>query len=79
MVLIKRDAIATGESKKLASQYKGPYQVDTVLNNDRLLLKDITGAERTLRKFKSVFASDLMKLWCKLTEHGTENDMCGDL
>lgn len=68
MVLIRRDPVATGQPRKLAPLYKGPYMVEQVLLNDRYLLMDIPGAERSQRPFHSVFPSDLMKPWCQAFE-----------
>jgi hypothetical protein len=65
LVLVLREAIACGQSRKLAPKYKGPYLVKKVLANDRYLIVDIPGAERTQRSFQSVFAADRMKPWCR--------------
>lgn len=75
LVLIRRDPVACGEPRKLRPLFKGPYEVKEVLGNDRYLLADIEGAERTRRRFQSVYSSDLMKPWCELYDPpGTEDD-----
>ena len=43
MVLVERDILATGESRKLETRYKGPYWVVAVLANDRYVIEDIPG------------------------------------
>nr|XP_022904744.1 probable E3 ubiquitin-protein ligase bre1 isoform X1 [Onthophagus taurus] len=68
LVLIKREASATGQPRKMMPLYKGPYLVNEVLGNDRYHLVDVPGAQRTQRKFNSIFAADLMKPWCQLPE-----------
>ncbi|KAK9712734.1 hypothetical protein QE152_g24738 [Popillia japonica] len=76
LVLIYREPAATGEPRKLRPKFQGPYQVKTSLRNDRYLLCDIEGAERSQRKYHSVHSSEHMKLWCvpsNLTEE-TEDD-----
>lgn len=69
LVLVQRDAAASGQSRKLMPRYKGPYMVDVVLANDRYLLIDVPGAQRTQRSFRSVFAADKMKSWCRLEDN----------
>lgn len=65
LVLVEREAAATGESKKLTARFKGPYMVAVVLPHARYRLVDVPGARRTQRTFNSIFASDRMKSWCQ--------------
>lgn len=68
MVLVERDILATGESRKLEPRYKGPYAVATVLPNDRYIIEDIPGAQRTQRPLRTVYAADRMKRWISYQE-----------
>ncbi|XP_071052109.1 uncharacterized protein [Onthophagus taurus] len=77
IVLIKREPIATGESRKLQPLFKGPYVIVETLGQDQYVLSDIEGAERTQRPFKSVYSADRMKPWCQLSEI-EENATIGD-
>ncbi|XP_071052949.1 uncharacterized protein [Onthophagus taurus] len=78
LVLVKCEATATGESRKLALRYKGPYVIHKVLPNDRYGLKDIPGAPRSQKPYHSVFASDRMKPWCVITDLDEEGDESTD-
>lgn len=74
LVLIKREATAMSQPKKLAPIFKGPYVIKTVLPSDRYALVDIPGAPRTQRSFNSIFSSDNMKPWCTLPESDVEEE-----
>lgn len=63
-MLIER-GVATGESPKLTSKYKGPYMVTKELSNDRYVLQDIPEHQRALH---GEYASDRMKPWCRSSE-----------
>ncbi|KAK9738072.1 Integrase zinc binding domain [Popillia japonica] len=65
LVLIYREPTATGESRKLRPRFKGPYQISKVLGRG-VLLSDVPSAQRTQRKFESVYAADVLKPWCTL-------------
>lgn len=67
MVVVERESVATGESRKLDAKYKGPYIVAKVLGNDRYIIQDIPGVQRTQKPLKTVYASDKMKPWCLLS------------
>ncbi|KYN22689.1 hypothetical protein ALC57_04904, partial [Trachymyrmex cornetzi] len=42
-VRVKDDVVKPGESKKLKSDFKGPYMIDKVLPHNRYVVKDIQG------------------------------------
>lgn len=67
MVVVERESVATGESRKLDAKYKRPYIVAKVLGNDRYIIQDIPGVQRTQKPLKTVYASDKMKPWCLLS------------
>lgn len=68
LVLVRREAAATGQSRKLTAKYKGPYLVAKVYEHDRYLLTDVPGAARTQRPFHQVYAADRIKRWCQLMD-----------
>ena len=73
LVLVKRELGATGQSRKLLPKYKGPYVVTRVLGNDRYVINDVPGAQRTSRPFNAVFCSGLMKPWCTNLEEDSQD------
>lgn len=68
LVLVKHEAPSTGTSRKLEPLFKGPFVVSEVLGNDRYVVEDLPGAQRTQRHYRSVFASEAMKKWCVLLD-----------
>ncbi|KAL7731015.1 hypothetical protein ACLKA6_014236 [Drosophila palustris] len=66
LVLVENEPYSTGTSRKLEPHYKGPFLVSKVLPHDRYLIEDIPHAQRTQRHYKSVYASDKIKPWCKI-------------
>lgn len=73
-VMIKNVITTPGLNTKLLPKYKGPYVVDTVLDNDRYIIKDIEGFQISQRPFSGVFSPDRMKPWIKLTKYESESD-----
>lgn len=51
LVLIRDASSKPGESKKLKLIYKGPYQIDKVLDKNRYVVKDIPGYNVTARPY----------------------------
>jgi hypothetical protein len=75
LVLLRFESPATGESRKLQPRYRGPYLVKKELGNDRYLIVDVPGSPQTQKPFRSVYASDRMKPWCRLSdENETDED-----
>ena len=62
-VMIKNHPYNPGSSTKLAPLFKGPYLVDKVLNNDRLIVKDIPGFELTQIPYVGTIATENVKKW----------------
>jgi len=62
LVLVKWEAPATGQSRKLEPKYKGPYQVRRELRFDRYVVSDISGEQVGRRPFSSVVGFDRLKL-----------------
>ena len=62
LVLVKRKIVTNdGCSKKLLPKYAGPYRVEVVLGNDRYVIVDIEGAQRTQKSYKGVHPVDHLK------------------
>ncbi|KAL7723693.1 hypothetical protein ACLKA6_001195, partial [Drosophila palustris] len=74
LVLVENEPYSTGTSRKLEPHYKGPILVSKVLPHDRYIIEDIPHAQRTQRHYKSVYASDKMKPWCKIPPEDPDED-----
>lgn len=61
LVLVRFEAPATGESRKLRPRFKGPYVIKKVLKNDRYVIGDIDGERQSSRDFEGVFPVDSLK------------------
>lgn len=59
----KSEMPRTGVSRKLCAPYSGPMTIKTVLPNDRYIVTDVTGSNRTRRKtvYERVIAVDKIK------------------
>ncbi|KAG8238794.1 hypothetical protein J437_LFUL017876 [Ladona fulva] len=70
LVVVEREAQASGVSRKLAPKYKGPYLITEVLPRDGYVLKDLPEAKPTQRPFNSFFSAYRMKPCCGTLEEG---------
>lgn len=61
LVLVRYEAPATGESRKLTEKYRGPYEVIKEIGNDRYLIQDIEGEKQSQRVYKGIIAIDRLK------------------
>lgn len=66
-VVVENLPTSTGESRKLEPKYRGPYIVSKVLDKDRYLITDLEDIQRTQKPYVSVYTSDKMKPWCRLS------------
>ncbi|KYN22381.1 hypothetical protein ALC57_05223 [Trachymyrmex cornetzi] len=64
-VMIRKLQSKPGESAKLNPPYKGPYMIDDVLKNNRYVVTDVPGFNRTQRPYKSILSSDKIKPWIR--------------
>lgn len=69
IVFVRGKAAATGESRKLSSKYRGPYEVKKVLGNDRYLISDIEGERQSTREYNGVASADRIKFVHKAGEY----------
>lgn len=63
--MIKNFDITPGVSKKHIPKYKGPYEVKTVLPNDRYVIQDIPGFQVTQIPLNLVYEAKNIKSWIK--------------
>lgn len=52
-----------GQSRKLMPLYKGPFQVVKVLGHDRYQVADMSGAERSAKRYNGTACVENMKPW----------------
>jgi len=65
LVLVRNLQSKTGTSNKLKPNYKGPYMISKVLNNNRYVVKDIPGFNITQKPYNTILSSDKLKSWIK--------------
>ncbi|KAK9731962.1 hypothetical protein QE152_g13154 [Popillia japonica] len=68
MLVIRKDPVATGQSKKLMPKYAGPYIITQVLPNDRYRVADLPETQRTQRFYEGIMPVDAMKNYVLETE-----------
>jgi len=64
LVLVRNLQSKSGTSNKLKPNYKGPYIISKVLNNNRYVVKDIPGFNITQKPYNTI-SSDKLKSWIK--------------
>lgn len=60
-VMIRNVETCAGVNKKLIPKFKGPYEVETVLDCDRYIVSDIDGFQVTQRPYTGTVAPDQMR------------------
>lgn len=70
----KTTSVNDGKSRKLLPKYGGPYVVTKILGNDRYLVEDLLGAQRTQKPYKGVCAVDRMKPF--VTQVSSDESSC---
>lgn len=73
-VMIKNVITTPGTNTKLLPKYKGPYVIDSILDNDRYIIKHIEGFQINQKPFSGVFSPDRMKPWIKTPKPNSESD-----
>lgn len=74
-VMLKNVVTTPGVNQKLLPKWKGPYQVDKVLDLDRYVVGDIKGFQHNQLPFSGIFAPDRMKLWIKDSNTGQGDEL----
>jgi hypothetical protein len=62
-VMIKNFDNSPDVSQKMISRFKGPYQVDRVLRNDRYVIKDIEGSQLSQTPYRGTWEAANMRSW----------------
>lgn len=63
-VVIRDLQAKTGQSKKLKTNYKGPYVIAKALNNNRYVVQDVSGFNHTSKTYNSsILSPDKLKPW----------------
>lgn len=62
-IMVKNFDSTPGSSQKLIPRYKGPYQIERVLRNDRYILKDINGFQLTQTPYRGTWEAANMQPW----------------
>lgn len=65
-VMVRNFDSTSGVSKKLLSQFKGPYEVTKVLRNNRYLISNIEGLQNIQRPYTGVWEASNMRPWMNL-------------
>lgn len=62
-VMVKNFDSTPGISQKLIPRFKGPYQVERVLRNNRYVLKDVEGFQLTQTPYRGTWEAANMRQW----------------
>lgn len=62
-VMVKNFDSTPGVPQKLIPRFKGPYQIDRVLRNDRYVLKDVEGFQLTQTPYQGTWEAANMRPW----------------
>lgn len=62
-VMIRNYDPTPGISPKLTPRFKGPYEIKRVLRNNRYIVADIDGFQRTQKKYQGVWEPANMRHW----------------
>ena len=64
-VMVKNFDSTPGVARKLIPSFKGPYEIDKKLRNDRYLLKDIAGFQVSQKPYHGVWEAANLRPWHK--------------
>lgn len=66
LVVIKNVDTTIGTNKKLNPKYRGPYQIEKVLPNDRYVVSDIENCQITQVPYHGILEASRIKKWIRL-------------
>ncbi|XP_070515335.1 uncharacterized protein [Cardiocondyla obscurior] len=61
LVLIRDSQTRPGQSRKLKSQFKGPYMISKVLNHGRYVVTDVPGFNLSGKALNTILSADKLK------------------
>jgi len=62
-VMIRNFTNSPGTSQKLVPKFKGPYQIDRVLRNDRYIIKDVEGFQLSQTPYRGTWEASNIRPW----------------
>nr|XP_031836983.1 uncharacterized protein LOC116428909 [Nomia melanderi] len=71
-VMLRNFVITPGASQKLIPQFKGPYEMIRKLRNDRYIVADIKGFQKTQRPYQGTWTSANMRHGVRIKSLGLE-------
>lgn len=76
LVLVERNPVATGSSRKLQAPFVGPMIVQKTLPNDRYVLNRLKNTTSTPRKTRHAYvtAADKLRPWCSSGGNSSSDD-----
>lgn len=63
LVMIRNFQVGVGESRKLTPKFKGPYKIVKVLRNDRYIVADVEGFQKTNKPYQGVWECSNIRPW----------------
>lgn len=64
LVLVRKIVASNdGRSRKLLQKFSGPYEIVKILDNDRVVVRDLPGATRSQKPYEGIVAYDKLKLY----------------
>lgn len=77
-VVIRNTDNTPGVNKKFEATFRGPYVVAKVLGNDRYVIQDIEGCQRTQIPYDGVLESSRIRKWVEMDETLNDYDIPDD-
>lgn len=62
-IMIRNFDNSPGTSQKMIPKFKGPYQVDRILRNDRYVIKDVEGFQLSQTSYQGTWEASNMRPW----------------
>ncbi|CAH2101045.1 unnamed protein product [Euphydryas editha] len=78
LVSVHREIQSTGQSRKLAAKFQGPYKIIEVLGNDRYKIEDTPITKKRNRTYSTVVAVDNIKPWLHFERSNVDSSSSDD-